>query len=199
MWIINSIRKKNYLILKENGELLIKGLKMKKSNTPSIIRNAGYHVADITKGMKTEEDVPKIKADIEKYVRSVIRKIQNHKGDIGEYAYFTKITKNLNKYQSQPQHVKAAVIEAKNRIDKLPPAIKHTVSVDSLIEAGHIQSYVKIGHKPKVHPTNLASNKILDTTKYLEELQSSLAPLIELFEINFADLLGKQKSILEFT
>lgn len=198
VFIINSHLKKNYYVQPVKGKPLIKGLKLKKSNTPEIIKKSAQEALEIIKPMKSPKDIPATKDKLIKHTRKYIKIIRELQGDLNDYAYYTKITKPLHKYEIKPPHVKAAEVEARKTIENIPQAVRHTVNVEDLIPVGKVQSHVKIKMKPNSYPTHMVNKINVNVPKYLEELDSTLSQLIGMFDIDFHELVNKKKELSQF-
>lgn len=198
VFILNTDLKKNYYVYKTDGKEEIKGLKLKKSNTPEIIKRAAKEAIEIIKPMKSQKDIPFTKDKLTKHLKKYIKIIRGLEGDLNDYAYYTKITKPLHKYEIKPPHVKAAEVEARRTMENIPPAVRHTVNVEDLIPVGKVQSHIKIKMKPNSYPTSLTERINVNVPKYLEELDSTLSQLIGMFGIDFNELVNKKKELNQF-
>jgi len=84
-------------------------------------------------------------------------------------------TKGL--YKNSPQHIRAA---------------KQLESIRE-IKKGDIISYVKILNKPGVRPIEMARKSEIDTSKYMEFMESTLDQLTSSMDLDFDTILGKPK------
>ena len=88
------------------------------------------------------------------------------------------VGKEVDKYKTIPQHVKAAKLLA----DK-----------GKTIKVGDIISYVKTKTPAGVKPVSLAKVEEIDQEKYLETLRSTFDQLLDALGYEFDEILGATK------
>jgi len=66
-------------------------------------------------------------------------------------------------------------------------------SLSDAIKKGDIISYVKILNKPGVRPIEMARKSEIDTSKYMEFMESTLDQLTSSMDLDFDTILGKPK------
>jgi DNA polymerase I len=107
--IMVSYLKKNYIMVDKDGKVTVKGMLGKKRNTPNIAVLCFEEYKELLKkvvfGELTEE---KLKEETVNLVRSYYDKIWNVKGEISDYTIEMQMTKPIDGYKMEPQHVKAA-------------------------------------------------------------------------------------------
>jgi DNA polymerase elongation subunit (family B) len=177
-----STRKKNYLGVMEDGSLTIKGMSGKKSHIPIMIRNAFYEITDVLSNAMTIEEVEKGKELIKDISIKYVDMLNEGKYDINDLAFHVTLNRPLDDYtKTTPQHVRAGRMLDKAGYD---------------VVAGQIISYVKI-KKKSVEPIQLANINNIDINKYIKQLDSVLAQILEPLEIEFKyDILGIPKPSL---
>ncbi|MFN4046503.1 MAG: type B DNA-directed DNA polymerase, partial [Acidilobaceae archaeon] len=101
--------KKNYLGITDKGEMIIKGMVGKKSNTPEFIKGEFKALAETLKELNSPEDVAKVLEKVRSQVSEVYRKLRNKGYTLDELAIKIMLSKDPNEYtKTTPQHVKAA-------------------------------------------------------------------------------------------
>lgn len=169
--------KKNYLGVTERGEVVIKGMVGKKSNTPEFIKTEFMTVVEMLKGMKSPEDVPTTLAKIRDHIANVNRKIKNMGYTLDELAIRVMLSKDLDKYvKNQPQHVKAA----------------KQLSGNMQVSKGTIISFVKTKSSIEVKPVLLAKLSEVDSNKYIEYVRTAFEQILEAFGVTWDEMSGRK-------
>ena len=97
---------------------------------------------------------------------------------LSDLAFNVMLSKSPSDYvKTIPQHIRAA---------------KQLESVRE-IKKGEIISYVKILNKPGVKPVELARQSEIDSSKYMEFMESTLDQLTSSMNLDFDVILGKPK------
>jgi len=177
-YVVLSSRKKNYLGVTKNGKVDVKGLTGKKSHTPPFIKTLFYELLDILSEIKTIEEFERAKNKISDKISECARKVQAKEIPLQDMAFKVMLSKALNEYtKTIPQHIRAA---------------KQLESIRE-IKKGDIISYVKILNKPGVKPIEMARKSEVDSSKYMEFMESMLDQLTSSMDLDFDTILGKPK------
>jgi len=177
-YVVLSGRKKNYLGVTKNGKVDVKGLTGKKSHTPPFIKTLFYELLDILSEIKTAEEFKRAKNRISDKITECARKVQAKEIPLQDLAFNVMISKAPRDYtKTVPQHIRAA---------------KQLESIRE-IKKGDIISYVKILNKPGVRPIEMARKSEIDTSKYMEFMESTLDQLTSSMDLDFDTILGKPK------
>jgi len=177
-YVVLSGRKKNYLGVTKNGKVDVKGLTGKKSHTPPCIKTLFYELLDILSEIKTAEEFKRTKNKISDKITECARKVQAKEIPLQDLAFNVMICKAPRDYtKTIPQHIRAA---------------KQLESIRE-IKKGDIISYVKILNKPGVRPIEMARKSEIDTSKYMEFMESTLDQLTSSMDLDFDTILGKPK------
>ena len=177
-YVVLSGRKKNYLGVTKNGKVDVKGLTGKKSHTPPFIKTLFYELLDVLSEIKTVEEFKRAKNKISDKISECARKVQAKEIPLQDLAFNVMISKAPRDYtKTIPQHIRAA---------------KQLESIRE-IKKGDIISYVKILNKPGVRPIEMARKSEIDTSKYMEFMESTLDQLTSSMDLDFDTILGKPK------
>ena len=177
-YVVLSDRKKNYLGVTKNGKVDVKGLTGKKSHTPAFIKSLFFDLLDILAEVKTTDDFEKAKSKISSKIAECSRKIQAKEIPLSELAFNVMLSKSLNEYtKTIPQHIRAA---------------KQLESIREIKKGDRI-SYVKIINKPGVRPIELAKQSEIDSSKYMEFMQSTLDQITSSMNMDFDAIIGKPR------
>ena len=177
-YVVLSGRKKNYLGVTKNGKVDVKGLTGKKSHTPPFIKTLFYELLDILSEIKTVEEFKRSKNKISDKIAECARKVQAKEIPLQDLAFNVMISKAPRDYtKTVPQHIRAA---------------KQLESIRE-IKKGDIISYVKILNKPGVRPIEMARKSEIDSSKYMEFMESMLDQITSSMDLDFDTILGKPK------
>jgi len=177
-YVVLSGRKKNYLGVTKNGKVDVKGLTGKKSHTPPFIKTLFYELLDILSEIKTVGEFKRAKNKISDKISECARKVQAKEIPLQDMAFKVMLSKALNEYtKTIPQHIRAA---------------KQLESIRE-IKKGDIISYVKIVNKPGVKPIEMARKSEIDSSKYMEFMESMLDQITSSMDLDFDTILGKPK------
>jgi len=194
-YVVFSDLKKNYLGVKPDGTVDVKGLTGKKSHTPPFIRNAFYSILEILGKVNSHNDFDQARENIKKVIQENARNLEARKIPLEELSFNVTINKSLSTYGKKtgsktmdgkstdtftglPQHIKAAkMLEEKGRA----------------FRAGDVISYVKIKNGEGVKPVELAKPEEIDTEKYLEAMESTFEQVLSALNFDFKSVLGKPR------
>jgi len=179
-YVVLSKRKKNYLGVTKNGNVDVKGLTGKKSHTPPFIRTLFYEVLDVLSKVETVEGFENAKKQISSKIAEYAKKVQAKEIPLSELAFNVMISKAPAEYvKTVPQHIRAAkLLESMREIKK-----------------GDIISYVKIINKPGVKPVEMARPDEIDSSKYMEFMESTLDQITSSMDLDFDSIVGKPKQM----
>ena len=177
-YVVLSGRKKNYLGVTKNGKVDVKGLTGKKSHTPAFIKSLFFDLLDILAEVKTTDEFEKAKSKISSKIAECSRKIQAKEIPLSELAFNVMLSKSPNEYtKTIPQHIRAA---------------KQLESIREIKKGDRI-SYVKIINKPGVRPVEMAKQSEIDSSKYMEFMQSTLDQITSSMDMDFDTIIGKPR------
>ena len=184
-YAVFSERKKNYIVVKNDGQVIIKGLTGKKSHIPIFIKESFYSAIEKLGEAKTEEDFKKVRSDIKEIAKKSNKQLKEDNVPIEKLAFRMMMSKSTNMYKSTiPQHIRAAkLLEEHNR---------EKGEIDSM-KAGDIISFVKTKGGAGVKPLELAKIREIDKKKYEEIMKSTFDQLLEPLGYTFNDILGITK------
>ncbi|MHA1234046.1 MAG: DNA-directed DNA polymerase I [Promethearchaeota archaeon] len=194
-----SKRKKNYVgIYKDTKYVDIKGLVVKKKNTPDFIKKAFSQLIEILKEITNDEEFKLAKKKIIEIVKSNLNKIgQPDTFSLEDYAINIGLQKNLKNYTKViPQHVRAAnafirteisKAQANNANDAEISAIKNTFKKGDAVK--FIKSKGPLGAKV----IKMAKLQDIDTKKYKELLTSAFEQVLDALDISFEEIKGIKK------
>ena len=179
-YVVLSKRKKNYLGVTKSGNVDVKGLTGKKSHTPPFIRTLFYEILDILSKVETVENFENAKKQISNKISEYAKKVQAKEIPLSELAFNVMISKSPSEYvKTVPQHIRAAkLLESMREIKK-----------------GDIISYVKIINKPGVKPVEMARPDEIDSSKYMEFMESTLDQITSSMDLDFDSIIGKPKQM----
>jgi DNA polymerase I len=190
-YVVFSDLKKNYLGVKPDGTVDVKGLTGKKSHTPPFIKTAFYDILAILGKVGSQKDFESAKESIKKVVVQSAQDLEAHKIPLADLSFNVMINKSLltygkkdgktmdgrDTYKGLPQHIKAAkMLEGKREL-----------------RAGDVISYVKIKTGDGVKPVELAKPEEVDTEKYLETMESTFEQILSALNFDFKSVLGKPR------
>ena len=184
-YAVFSERKKNYIVVKNNGQVIIKGLTGKKSHIPLFVREAFYEAIDRLGEAKTEKDFESVKTEIRNIAKESNNRLKEDKVPIEKLAFKMMMSKSTKMYKTTiPQHVRAAkLLEEYNRKNGDTEGMK----------AGDIISFVKTIGNEGVKPLKLAKIRDIDKKKYEEIMRSTFDQLLGPLGYSFDDVLGVTK------
>ncbi len=173
-YIIFSKRKKNYLGVFDDGRIDIKGLTGKKRHIPPFLTDAFADLIKILSSIKKPEELPDARDNIGILVESTHKRLQDRDFDIKDVAFSVQLGKSLSRYDTNPQHVKAARI---------------LVDQGYEIKEGDLVSYVVT--RDDVKPVQTATIRDVDISKYEEYLEGTFKQLLDALDMNFEALVGR--------
>lgn len=174
-----SSRKKNYLGVKPDGSVDIKGLTGKKRHIPEFLKEAFYEMVKILSEVKSQEEFHAAKMRITEIVRECYLKLKNHEFSVEELAFSVMMGRETGRYtKTTPQHVKAA---------------KQLEERGYEVKSGELIAFVKVRGDVGVKPVQLAKKDEVDVQKYMEYLRSTFDQVLDALGVEFEDLIGVKK------
>ncbi len=168
--------KKNYIGITSDGEIIIKGMVGKKSNTPEFIKRAFSEAVTLLESMREPSDVSRVLEEFQRYVRGIYTKLRNKEYTLDELAFKMTLSKDLREYtKNTPQHVKAALQLAKYGIN---------------IRKGDIIAFVKTKDGVGVRPVRLAKLSDVDVSKYVDYVRTTFEQMLLAFGITWEEISG---------
>lgn len=192
-YVCLSSRKKNYLGVKPDGDIDVKGMTGKKKHIPWIIKDAFNVTKKYLGKAETPQEVEACKKALRKVIRNVYFRIKRRDFELEEVAFRMTLGKNPDMYEkSTPQHVRAAQI------------LKNELGIE--LQKGDSVTYVKCnkfdwypeGQKEpvknvNVKPLQLAKKGDVDIKKYHEMLKSTFEQLLDALDIDYSIIIGVVK------
>jgi DNA polymerase, archaea type len=175
-YAIFSSRKKNYLGVYPDGKLDIKGLTGKKRHIPPILKDSFQKLTKILSTVETPVEFPAAKEEIKQLVIEVGKRLKMRDFEIGDVAFRMMLGKDVEGYDTNPQHVKAARMLQETGVE---------------LKEGDLISYVVT--KDGVKPVQIASKKDVDITKYEEYLEATFEQILDALDMSFDELLGRPR------
>ncbi len=177
-YCVLSNRKKNYFGVTESGNVDIKGLLGKKSNTPIFVKRLFEEIVSILSKVQDMDEFEKAKKEISDSISRSAKEIENQNVPVNELAFNVMMSKAPSEYtKTVPQHVRAAKLLENERE----------------IKRGDIISYIKTRTKLGVKPASMASSGEADPVKYIECMESTLDQIVSSMSLDFDTILGKPK------
>ncbi|MGH9993301.1 MAG: LAGLIDADG family homing endonuclease, partial [Nitrososphaera sp.] len=191
-YVVFSDLKKNYLGVKPDGTVDVKGLTGKKSHTPPFIRKAFYDILGILGKVSSQKDFESAKESIKMIVQENAKKLEAHEIPIEDLSFNVMINKSLGTYGKKDG---SKTMEGRDNYKGLPQHIKAAKMLEGRRElrAGDVISYVKIKTADGVKPVELAKPDEIDTEKYLEAMESTFEQVLSVLNFDFKAVLGKPR------
>jgi len=174
-----SSRKKNYLGVKPDGSVDIKGLTGKKRHIPEFLTKAFYEMVRILSQVESPQEFENAKKKITEIVKGCYLKLRNREYTLEELAFSVMMGRETGGYRkTTPQHVKAA---------------KQLEGRGFEIKSGELIAFVKVIGEQGVKPVQLARVDDIDIQKYMEYLRSTFEQVLDALGVEFEDLVGVKK------
>lgn len=178
-FVVFSGLKKNYLGVTGDGDVVIKGMVAKKSNTPEFIKKEFTQAVKLLAGIEGPEDVARVIEELKKHVARVYEKVRNKEYTLDEYAIKVMLSKDPREYtKNTPQHVKAAMMLRREGVE---------------MGKGDIVSFVKTRDSVGVRPVALAKLGEVDTNKYLDYVKTAFEQMLQAFGVRWEEMSGVRR------
>ncbi len=194
-----SQRKKNYVgIYKDTKFVDIKGLVVKKKNTPEFIKKTFSQLLEILKQITNDDEFKLARKEIIEIIKRNLKKIEKVGAfSLEDYAINISLQKHLKDYtKSVPQHVRAAnaFIETEIAKARTNNASKNEIiAIKNRYQKGAIVRFIKskgpIGAKVMEH----AKLQDINSKKYRDLLKSALEQVLDALGITFEEIKGIKK------
>ncbi len=166
-----------------DGKVDIKGMSAKKSNTPEFISRAFNEVVEILKNITNMEEFKREKKNIISVTRSYLKRIgkplDKNGFPIEDYSVTIRLSRKLESYGGEPQHVKAAKTIEKTKNKKF-------------VEGDYI-TLVKTkgaeGAKP-IYQDMIPDISEINKEKYEENMQKVFEQLLDALNITWDEIKG---------
>lgn len=175
-YVCLSKRKKNYIGVLEDGFVDVKGMTGKKKHTPKMFKDAFNTTKELLAQVYTEQDMNIRRNEIRKIVKTTYNTLKKRSWtNIEDLAFHVSLTKNVEEYDTLPQHVKAA---------------KYLIEKGYAVGSGSTIDFIKVRGK-KVKPANLTRVDEVDVDKYVDFLKHLFIQMLEPLGIDWdKEILG---------
>ncbi|MEZ0248753.1 MAG: DNA-directed DNA polymerase I [Thermoproteus sp.] len=181
-FVLFSGRKKNYLGVTVDGNVVIKGLVGKKRNAPVFIKELMDDVVEKLKAVGTLDDIFKVREEVSALVKDYEARLREKRITLDKLAIKTSLNKDLDEYtKNKPQHVKAAELLSKAAGIKLG--------------RGDVITYIKTRDPLGVKPVQLARIDEIDDRKYIELMATTIEQVLEALGFTMEELRGVGKLV----
>jgi len=169
--------KKNYLGIRENGKIDVKGLVGKKKNVPKLVQETFTKVVELISNIDgTPVSLERVKKELKDTVQNLYYRLKNRDFTLEDVAFRTTLNKPIEEYRkTTPIHVKAA---------------KQLKRYGIMVGKGDTILYVKTKTKDKVKAIQLAKLDDIDINEYIEAMKSVLQQLLLPFSIEWEEIAG---------
>lgn len=173
--------KKNYLGRSENSEIEIKGLMVKKKNTPEFMKELFNNIIETLKKVETPENIADFVSWLENVIKEYYHGLKHKEIPLDRLAIKTTLTKDPSTYiKSKPPHVRAA-LQLK----------QYGVS----IQEGDDIVVVKVKGGEGYKAIQLAHQYEIDPDKYIETLRSGLEQFLTALGIRWEDIVSGETGL----
>lgn len=169
--------KKNYLGVTDKGEVVIKGMVGKKSNTPEFIKTEFKTVVSLLGNIGSFEEVLGTLEKVRDHIAQVYRRLKNRDYTLDELAIRVMLSKDPREYvKTTPQHVKAAKLLEKEGIR---------------VGKGDVIAFVKTKDSVGVKPVKLAKISEVDVNKYMEYVRTAFEQILLALGVRWEEMSGQ--------
>lgn len=179
IYIVFSMRKKNYLGLTTKGVVDVKGLTGKKRHIPEFIRKAFNDMLSELARVRSPEDFEEVRRRISNLIKEWYYRLKNREFQLEDLAFRVMLSKLPERYtKTTPPHVKAARLLQQAGVE---------------VTSGDIINYVKTRDKIGVAPLHyrfLIKKDQVDVDKYIEYLRSTFEQVLDSLDLDFDKIVG---------
>ncbi len=166
--------KKNYFGVYPDGKVDIKGMLVKKRNTPEFLKKAFSEVKDILVKVNSPEEMKDVKREVTDRVKSIYSGLKNKDYNLDELAFKIMLSRDVGHYKkTTPQHVKAAQQLKEAGVQVLPR---------------DIIMFVKVKTKDGVKAVQLAKLNEVDSEKYLDAVRSTFEQILKALGVSWDEI-----------
>ncbi|HZT35872.1 MAG TPA: DNA polymerase domain-containing protein, partial [Nitrososphaera sp.] len=197
-YVVFSDLKKNYLGVKPDGSVEVKGLTGKKSHTPPFIRTAFQEILQILGKVNSQKDFESAKGSIKDIIKQNATSLESRKIPMNDLSFNVMMNKAPSSYGKKIAGGNSRTMDGndKEQYKALPQHIKAARMLEQAgteIKAGDKISYVKTSTAEGVKPVQLAKPEDIDTDKYLETMESTFDQILSTLNFDFKSVLGKPR------
>jgi len=169
--------KKNYIGVRTNGKVDVKGMVGKKKNVPRLLQETFVKVVQLISNIEPDPvALDKVKQELKNTVQELYNRLKSKDFTLDEVAFKTTLNKPIEAYtKTTPIHVKAAIQLSRYGL---------------MVGKGDIVLYVKTRTKDKVKAIQLAKLDDVDIDEYIEATKSVLQQLLLPFNIPWEEIAG---------
>ncbi len=166
--------KKNYIGITREGQVVIKGMVGKKSNTPEFIKKEFQKAVSTLSNVKEPGDVVTLIDAMREHLLDIYKRLKKRAYTLDELAIRVMLSKDPKDYKKNtPQHVKAALLLRKYGIR---------------VGRGSVVAFVKTRDSLGVKPVKLAKLVEVDTGKYFEYVKAVFEQMMMAFGVKWQSL-----------
>ena len=194
-----SQRKKNYVGIYKNTKYVdIKGLVVKKKNTPEFIKKAFSQLLEILKQITNDDEFQLARKEIITIVKDNLKKIGRVDAfTLEDYTINIALQKHLKDYiKTIPQHVRAAnaFIEVEIAKAQANNASKNEITaIKKRYQKGVVVQFIKSKGPIGAKVTEHAKLQDINSKKYRDLLKSALEQVLDALGISFEEIKGIKK------
>ena len=194
-----SQRKKNYVGIYKNTKYVdIKGLVVKKKNTPEFIKKAFSQLLEILKQITNDDEFQLARKEIITIVKDNLKKIGRVDAfTLEDYTINIALQKHLKDYiKTIPQHVRAAnaFIEVEIAKAQVNNASKNEITaIKKRYQKGVVVQFIKSKGPIGAKVTEHAKLQDINSKKYRDLLKSALEQVLDALGISFEEIKGIKK------
>jgi DNA polymerase I len=156
-------RAANYLCVRDDGEVEIKGLMAKKSHVPNFIQNTFDRLKAYLSDVKTAEDFEKAKRNIVDCVREALKQLKSGKVPLEDLAIKVTLSKDIDTGKGQDYNVA-------RMLKKVKPELNIGDTIRKIYTKG----------QPNAMPMEMINSMdIVDINRYVELMKSVLGQILE--------------------
>jgi DNA polymerase I len=207
-YIIFAKRKKNYLGVKDDGKLDVKGLVGKKSHIPKIIKQCFNDVSYVLQKVQNKYDLDNAKVTIGDIIKKCNANMSDYVYPIEYYAFTASLNKKIESYGEvvQEEGLDKSQFDLYNHriynkeIKKgVPIHVKVAQEMEDEGEEIALKQYIPYikcrGGVGK--PISKASHTDIDIEKYRETLESVCNPILEVLDMEYQTIALHQQKTLD--
>jgi DNA polymerase I len=186
-YVVFSDRKKNYFGITKSGNIIVKGLMGKKSNTPQIIRKNFSKVLDILKGVQKPDDFEAAKSDIKSLLQKMIAILESGDFSIEDASIRMTLSRKLKEYGTWTQSIQA-----------IAQLLESKIIEPNSLDIGDSVEFIKVSNPTKVlipqksglaFPSEVRSSSVIPVQLVDETKGLDGKPIIDTAESTFSQLL----------
>ncbi len=169
--------KKNYIGVRTNGKVDVKGMVGKKKNVPRLLQETFVKVVQLISNIEPDPvALDRVKRELKNTVQELYNRLKSRDFTLDEVAFKTTLNKPIEAYtKTTPIHVKAAMQLSRYGL---------------MVGKGDIVLYVKTRTKDRVKAIQLAKLEDVNIDEYIEATKSVLQQLLLPFNISWEEIAG---------